>query len=63
MPKSREYEWCYTYEPDKECSCLGASGRKLKCVCVYCPNWTQYRKNREKERNDNGNGNERKDNY
>ena len=28
---------CYTYEPGQVC--CGASGRKLRRVCIYCPNY------------------------
>ena len=47
MMKKR-FEWCFTYEPDQECQ--GASGRKLRQDCVYCPCYAKYQK-REKKNN------------
>lgn len=32
-----ELHWCYTYEPGTECR--GASGRKLRQICTWCPNY------------------------
>ncbi|MBR2854487.1 MAG: hypothetical protein IKE81_09205 [Clostridia bacterium] len=40
-----ELHWCFTYE-ENGISCAGASGRKLRQVCVWCPN---YRKGEKKE--------------
>jgi hypothetical protein len=37
-----EYEMCLVYEKDKECP--GAGGRKLRHVCIYCPNYQRYLK-------------------
>ena len=39
---------CFTYEEEKKNICVGASGRKLRQVCVWCPN---YRK-REGEKHE-----------
>ena len=33
---------CLVYEEGKRRLCLGAGGRKLKEVCVYCPSWVHY---------------------
>lgn len=41
----KELNWCFTYEKNG-ISCAGASGRKLRQVCVWCPN---YRKGEKKE--------------
>ena len=41
-----ELRWCFTFEPGKQMSCAGASGRKLRQVCVWCPN---YQKGVEKD--------------
>ncbi len=41
------YEWCFTYEPDQECQ--GASGRKLRQDCVYCPCYTTNKTKEKKE--------------
>ena len=40
-----ELHWCFTYEKNGN-SCAGASGRKLRQVCIWCPN---YRKGEKKE--------------
>lgn len=34
-----ELRWCFTYEPEKNPICAGASGRKLRQVCIWCPNY------------------------
>ena len=45
---------CFTFEPEGECR--GASGRKLRQVCVYCPMYSRYLKQkREKEKKDEEN--------
>ena len=56
-----EYTMCYLYEPDKKGECRGASGRKMRRVCIYCPNYERYRqrnerKHREREDKDNEKG-------
>ena len=43
---NEEIRWCFTYEKDR--ACQGACGRKLRRVCVWCPN---YRKG-DKEENE-----------
>ena len=47
-----EYQMCFIYEPERKDECCGASGRKLRRVCVYCPNYQRYweRKQKEKEK-------------
>ena len=45
-----ELRWCFTYEPGGRRICTGASGRKLRQVCVWCPNY------REKEGEENEKG-------
>ena len=47
-----EYEMCLVYEKGRECP--GAGGRKLRHVCIYCPNYQTYLKRKDDE---NGNGN------
>lgn len=32
-----EVRWCFTFEQEHRCP--GASGRKLRRVCVWCPNY------------------------
>lgn len=51
--RMKEYLMCFTYEPDKKRQCIGASGRKLRRVCVWCPNYKRPKK--EKEGHCNGN--------
>lgn len=47
-----EHEWCFIYEPEGECR--GASGRKLRQVCVYCPMMQRYYdKKDERKKKDN----------
>ena len=43
-----EVRWCFTYEQEK--ACAGASGRKLRQVCVWCPNYRR-KKDGEDEKN------------
>lgn len=43
-----EHEMCFLYDPDQENICPGAGGRKLKMVCVWCPN---FKKQKEKKTN------------
>lgn len=40
----KDYVMCFTYEKEKECK--GAGGRKLRRVCVYCPNYHPEEKER-----------------
>lgn len=42
---------CLTYEP--EGLCMGASGRKLRQACVWCPNFQRYHDNKRKEEKEN----------
>ena len=44
----REIRWCMTWEPGGKC--LGAGGRKLRQVCVWCPNYQKERKEDEEDR-------------
>ena len=47
-----EVEQCFIYDPEGECR--GASGRKLRQVCVYCPMMQKYYTNKKrKEEKDN----------
>ena len=45
----RELAWCMTY--DQADTCRGASGRKLRQVCIWCPRYQEHQK-REKEKDD-----------
>lgn len=40
---AEEISYCFTYE--KGSSCAGASGRKMKEVCVWCPNFERSGQN------------------
>lgn len=42
-----DYQRCMTYEPETKCP--GASGRKLRQDCVYCPNYELYIKRKEEK--------------
>ena len=48
-----EYEMCFTFDQDREC--CGASGRKMRRVCIHCPNYERWRQRREKEEKNHGN--------
>ena len=49
-----EIEMCLLYDEkdQEEDGCRGASGRKLRRVCIYCPNWQKWMNHRDKERKD-----------
>ena len=48
-----EIERCFIYDPEGE-YCRGASGRKLRQVCVYCPMMQRYYEHKKrKEEKDN----------
>ena len=48
--KRIEYESCFTYEKDQDTDeCRGASGRKMRRVCIYCQNFERYRKRKQQE--------------
>ena len=48
-----EVERCFIYDPEGE-YCRGASGRKLRQVCVYCPMMQKYyEQKKRKEEKDN----------
>ena len=36
----KEIGWCMTYDQAEEC--CGASGHKLRTVCVWCPKYWKY---------------------
>ena len=43
-----ELHWCFTFDQAEVCS--GASGRKLRQTCVWCP---KYQRDEKKEGNEN----------
>ena len=52
-----EVEYCFTYDPKPEGVCRGASGRKARQVCVYCPMMQRYyeqQQKKEREKNEKG---------
>ena len=49
-----EVERCFIYEPEGECR--GASGRKMRQVCVYCPMMQKFYENKKKEGEENEKG-------
>ena len=47
----KEFEMCFTYEKNQDKDeCCGASGRKFREVCVYCPNYERWIRRKEKEK-------------
>ena len=38
-----EIRWCFTFEERR--TCAGASGRKLRQTCIYCPNYQKGERN------------------
>ena len=59
----KEYLTCYTYEPDQERDeCCGASGRKLRRVCGFCPNYERFRERIRRQKSEKeGNEHEKSD--
>jgi len=46
-----EHENCFTYEMNQDRDeCRGASGRKYRQVCIYCPNHERWIRRKEKEK-------------
>ena len=46
-----EVEMCFTYEKNQDKDeCCGASGRKMRRVCIYCPNHIRWLQRKEKEK-------------
>lgn len=52
--KKEEISYCFTFNPEEERTCFGASGRKLRQVCVYCTNWIRYNKKMEEKKHEKG---------
>lgn len=52
--KKEEISYCFTFEPGEERICIGASGRKLRQMCVYCTNWIRYNKKMEEKKHEKG---------
>ena len=52
-----EHEMCLLYEKNQDTDeCRGASGRKFRRVCIYCPNYERWRERTKRERTrENGN--------
>lgn len=48
MESRTAYLDCFTYEPEQEC--CGASGRKMRRVCIRCPNHERWRCRKMKEK-------------
>ena len=50
------YTTCFTYKENQETEiCCGASGRKFRRVCRFCPNYERWEQQKKKEGEDNGN--------
>ena len=56
MPEriAEEIGFCLMYEARG--TCTGAGGRKLRRVCVWCPNYRRKEKPKEKEEGKNAGG-------
>ena len=52
-----EYLMCFTYEPERKDKCCGASGRKLRQCCIYCPNWIRHNEKEGRQDNEKDHGN------
>ena len=46
-----EIEHCFKYEPEEKQICFGAGGRRLRRVCIYCPNYRDKREEKNHEKN------------
>lgn len=46
---TKEISYCFTYKEGKERICMGASGRKLRRTCCWCPCWVRFRKKKMEE--------------
>ena len=42
-----ELAWCMTFDQAEECR--GASGRKLRQVCIWCPKFQNHQRKRERD--------------
>ena len=55
---------CLTYEKGQDRDeCRGASGRKFRRACIYCPNFERWLQRTEKEKEGQSHGNESKDHH
>ena len=43
-----ELHWCYTFDQAEECR--GASGRKLRQTCVWCPRFKKKKEGKDNEK-------------
>ena len=44
-----EIDHCLKYEPQERRMCFGAGGRRLRRVCIYCPNYTEQEQRKDNE--------------
>lgn len=52
--KMTAYKICFTYEENQEKDiCCGASGRKFRQVCIHCPNYERWERQKEEDQNGN----------
>lgn len=51
---TKEISYCFTYDPGKERTCMGASGRKLRRTCCWCPCWVRFKKKMEGKKHEEG---------
>ena len=47
-----EYRRCFTFEEDKMKKCIGASGRKLRQTCIWCPKYQKHLKRKEEQKHE-----------
>ena len=45
----QEIAWCMTY--DQADTCRGASGRKPRQVCIWCPKYQEHQKGKKEKEN------------
>ena len=48
----KEIAWCMTY--DQADTCRGASGRKLRQVCIWCPKYQKQLKKEKVQKDEKG---------
>ena len=45
-----EIKWCMTFDQAEECR--GASGRKLRQTCIWCPKYQTHQKRKEEQKHE-----------
>ena len=52
----KEHLMCFIFEPERKNKCCGASGRKLRRCCIYCPNWIHHKEKEGRKDNEKDHG-------